>query len=342
MTAPTAGNDGIPRLGDVARLAGVSVSTVSRYVRRLPVRRPDEIAAAIEQLNYRPNEIARGLRSRVTHAIGVVVADITNPYLASVVRGIQSVGGTSEYKLYLAGSSERLPETIADLGSRIDGFICAAASEPEVVEALRATGQPTVLLEFEPIGHPHPFDVVVVDDFGGARLAGDYLLQLGHKRIGIIGGPMTTSPGKQRHDGFVSALDAAGLELDESYVEYGDFSAASGYQAAARLLSRDRPATAIFSVNNMMSLGALKYMHDLKVRIPGDVAFIGFDPIDWSELMHPAPTTVERPRSEQGAIGMRLLLDRIAGRGPTGPRRIVLDAHLAVRGSCGPPPADAS
>lgn len=326
--------DGSPKLDDVARLAGVSISTVSRYVRGLPVRRPEQIAAAIEELNYWPNAMARGLRSRVKQAIGMIVDDIANPYHASVVRGIQSASGASSYKFYLVTASDGLPDAIADLGSRIDGIICAAPPDRDVVEALRSTGQPTVLLEFEPIGHPHPFDAVVVDNFGGARLAGDYLLQLGHERIGIIGGLLATSPGRERYDGFVSALTDAGRELDPAYVEFGDFGHESGYRAAARLLARARPATAIFAANNMMALGALKYVHDTGIRMPGDLSFVGFDPIDWSDLMSPPPTTIERPTDEQGAVAMRVLLDRIMGNGPEANVRIVLDTHLAVRGSC--------
>lgn len=337
MTEPTV-FDGSPKLDDVARLAGVSISTVSRYVRGLPVRRPEQIAAAIEELNYWPNAMARGLRSRVKHAIGMIVDDITNPFHASVVRGIQSAAGASDYKFYLVTANDGLAEAIADLSSRIDGIICAAPPDHDVVAALRATGQPTVLLEFEPIGHAHPFDAIVVDNFGGARLAGDYLLQLGHERIGVIGGLLTTSPGRDRYDGFVSALTESGRGVDATLVEFGDFSHESGYQAAARLLARDRPATAIFAANNMMALGALKYVHDVGMRMPTDLSFIGFDPIDWSELMSPAPTTVERPTEEQGAIAMRMLLDRIAGKGPEKSVRIVLDTYLAVRGSCASAP----
>ncbi len=334
MTDPDESVDGTSKLEDVARVADVSISTVSRYVRGLPVRRAEEISLAIEQLNYRPNAIARGLRSRQTHAIGVVVTDITNPYLASVVRGIQSVGGATLYNLYLVEGNEALSQTIGDLGSRVDGIICEAASGADVVEALRATGQPTVLLEFEPVDHVHPFDAVMVDNYGGARRAGEYLLQLGHERIGMIGGPLTTSPGRERYDGFMSALEDAGVELAPSYVELGEFSADAGYQAASRLLGREQPATALFAVNNLTAIGALTYMHDAGLDVPRDVSFVGFDPIDHWQLMSPSPTTVERPSSEQGAIAMRLLLDRITGSGPDKPRRIVLNTHLALRDSC--------
>lgn len=334
MTDPDENGDRTAKLEDVARVADVSISTVSRYVRGLPVRRAEQISKAIEKLNYRPNAIARGLRSRRTHAIGVVVTDITNPYLAAVIRGIQSVGGATRYNLYLVEGNDQIQDTIGDLGSRVDGIICEAASGVEIVEALRATGQPTVLLEFEPVGHSHPFDAVMVDNYGGARRAGEYLLQLGHRRIGIIGGPLTTSPGRERYDGVVSALADAGVELDPTYVEIGDFSTDSGYQAASRLLGREEPPTALFAVNNLTAIGALTYMHDARLDVPGQVSFVGFDPIDSWELMAPQPTVVDRPRSEQGAIAMRLLLDRISGNGPEKPRRIVLDTSLALRDSC--------
>jgi DNA-binding LacI/PurR family transcriptional regulator len=326
--------EGTSKLEDVARVADVSISTVSRYVRGHPVRRAEQISLAIEKLNYRPNAIARGLRSRQTHAVGVIVTDITNPFLAAAVRGIQSVGNTACYHLYLVEGNDEIEETIRELGSRVDGIICAAASGPEVVEALRATGRPTVLLEFEPVDQVHPFDAVMIDNHGGARRAGEYLLQLGHRRIGIISGPLTTSPGRERYDGFLGALTDAGVELDPAYVDFGDFSSDAGYQAASRLLGQEKPVTALFAVNNLTAIGALTYIHDAGLDIPREVSFVGFDPIDHWQLMSPAPTTVERPRREQGAIAMRLLLDRITGKGPENPRRIVLDAHLALRDTC--------
>jgi DNA-binding LacI/PurR family transcriptional regulator len=301
------------------------------------VRKGEAIAEAVEALGYRPNAAARGLRSRVTHAIAVVLHDITNPYLAEVVRGVQSV---AVEHLYLAEGKHAPEEAVLELSSRVDGFICASVTdESDVLTALKECGRPAVLLEFEPRDPDHGLDTVVVDDEGGARQAIEYLLTLGHTRIGIVAGPSTTSPGRDRLRGAQLALETAGLELEDRYLEVSDFSWEGGYQATARLMGRAPAPTGIFVVNNLMSLGCLQCLHDLGTRIPEDISFIGFDPLVSCELFKPPPTTIDRPQSEQGALAMRLLQSRMAGRVSERARRIVMETHLAVRQSCGPPPA---
>jgi DNA-binding LacI/PurR family transcriptional regulator len=331
-------------MADVARLAEVSTSTVSRFLRGERVREPERIAKVVEELGYRPNAAARNLRSQRTHAIAVVQHDITNPYLAGVVQGVNSVAGEHRYSIYLAegrvipdgnGGPE---EAVLDLSSRVDGFICAALTdEDNVLEALHACGRPAVLLEFEPRDPGHGFDVVVVDDETAAKQAVDHLLDLGHTRIGVIAGPDSTSPGRNRLRGVELALEARGLEVPPEYLEVSDFTWDGGYQAAARLMGRSPAPTAIFASNNLMSLGCLYCLRDLGARIPADVSFIGFDPLVSGDLFDPPPTIVDRPQVEQGALAMRLLDNRITGKAQGPPRRIVLSAELVIRESTAPP-----
>lgn len=332
-------------MSDVAKLADVSVSTVSRFLRGERVREGDRIAKVVEELGYRPNAAARNLRSQRSHAIAVVQHDITNPYLAGVVRGVNSVAFENQYSIYLAegmiAEEEGMSgpeEAILDLSSRVDGFICASLTDGDhTLEALQACGRPVVLLEFEPRDPNHGFDVVVVDDESAARQATEYLLGLGHTEIAVIAGPETTSPGRNRLHGIELALGAAGLQLRPQYLEVGDFTWDGGYQAAARLMANSPPPTAIFASNNLMALGALHCLKDLGTRIPDDVSFISFDPLVSGDLFNPPPTTVDRPQVEQGALAMRLLDNRIMGKAEGPPRRMVLSAQLVVRESCAAP-----
>ncbi len=332
-------------MSDVAKLADVSVSTVSRFLRGEKVREGDRIGKVVEELGYRPNAAARNLRSQRSHAIAVVQHDITNPYLAGVVRGVNSVAFEHQYSIYLAegmiADADGLSgpeEAILDLSSRVDGFICASLTDGDhTLEALQSCGRPVVLLEFEPRDPNHGFDVVVVDDESAARQATEYLLGLGHTEIAVIAGPETTSPGRNRLQGVEQALGAAGLELKPRYLEVADFTWEGGYQAAARLMANSPPPTAIFASNNLMALGCLHCLKDLGTRIPDDVSFLSFDPLVSGDLFSPPPTTVERPQIEQGALAMRLLDNRIMGKAEGPPRRMVLSAELVVRESCGPP-----
>lgn len=324
-------------IADVAKVAQVSISTVSRFLRGEPVRESDRISSAVEGLGYRPNASARHLRSQRTHAIAVVQHDITNPHFAGVVKGVNSVAAEQGYSIYLAEGMRTVEDAVLELASRVDGFICSALTdEGNVLEALRESDKPAVLLEFEPREAGHEFDVVVVAEEKASREAVDYLLRLGHRRIGVIAGPDSTSPGRNRLHGARLALESAGVELSDRFLQVADFTWEGGYQAAARLMASAPAPSAIFACNNLMSLGCLTCLHDLGVRTPEDVSFVGFDPLPSWQLFNPPPTTVERPQSEQGSLAMRLLLNRISGTAVGAPRRIVLDAHLVIRESCAP------
>jgi DNA-binding LacI/PurR family transcriptional regulator len=332
------GRAGAPTIIDVAAAANVSKSTVSRYLSGERVRNGDRIAAAVEALRYRPNMEARGLRSGARRAIAAVVHDITNPYNAAVVQGVEAIVAEHGYKLYLAEGRRAPDEVIRDMSMSVDGIICSAATdEAEVMAALRDSGRPAVLLEFEPRERDHGFDTVVVDGETGARHAIEYLIGLGHRDIGILAGPSTLSPGRERVRGVQLAFEAAGIPPEDAAIEVSDFSWQGGYDATATLMGRASTPTAIFASNNLMSLGCLHCLRDLGVRVPADVSFVGFDPLDSCELFDPPPTTVERPQREQGALAMRLLESRIAGRVTGAPRRIVLETRLAVRDSCARP-----
>lgn len=331
----------MPNIGDVARRAGVSTATVSRFLRGDPVRSANAIRTAIEELGYWPSPAARSLKSGVNYAIGVVVPDITNPFFAAVVKGIEGVSRQAPYNIFLCDTDESTIQegrVLADLVRRVDGIILAPATEQDQTPLqLRDAGVPMVFLDRE-VTPPGRFDSVLVDNAGGARQAAEHLLSLGHEHIGLISGPLNTTPGRGRHEGFLATLASHGVELPADAIQIGDFREPSGYQATLRLLTLEPPPTAIFTANNLMTVGALKALHDMRVAVPDQVSLIGFDDLDLGPILHPPLTVIDRPMVEQGALAMRLLLNRLSGdQADEGSRSVTLETRLLVRASCAPP-----
>ena len=328
-----------PTIHDVADAAGVSAATVSRHLQGAKVRAVDRIQEAIDDLDFRPQPAARSLKSGVTHSIAVVVPDITNPYFAAVVKGVESISRQGSYNIFLYNTEddgEREADILADLRGRVDGVILTPADEsPDAEERLAATGIPIVLLDRE-YGASQRFDSVVVDNAGGAAHAAHHLADLGHTDIGLISGPLETTPGRNRHDGFVDALQEHGIELNPNHVQIADFREEGGYQATLRILAVQRPPTALFVTNNLMCTGALHALHDMRVSVPAELSLIGFDDLELAALLDPPLTVIGRPMEEQGALAMRLLSNRLSG-GSERPRRIVLDTQPVIRESCAAP-----
>ena len=317
----------------------MSPATVSRFLKGERVRADERIRRAIAELGFHPRPAARSLKSGVTRSIGVVVPDVSNPFFAAVVKGVESISRQDDYNIFLYNteeSPERENAVLRDLSGRVDGIILAPADEStEAEERLLEVAMPIVLLDRE-IGDGAHFDSVLVDSEGGARQAAEYLLGLGHERIGVITGPLDTTPGRARQEGFASALEAAGIDHPPELTLLGDFREEGGYQAALRLLALESAPTALFAANNLMTVGALRALHDMRVRVPEEVSIVGFDDLMLAELLSPPLTVVDRPMEEQGALAMRLLLNRLDGRSQK-PREIVLDTRLVIRESCAPP-----
>ncbi|WP_113703025.1 LacI family DNA-binding transcriptional regulator [Nonomuraea lactucae] len=326
---------------DVAARAGVSPATVSRFLRGGRVRSSEAVQAAVDELGYWPSAAARSLKSGRTHTIGGVVPDITNPYFAAVVKGMESVTRAEDYRLLLANtdeSGEREDHVLADMIRRVDGIILAPATEQDRTPLhVRDADVPLVFVDRDLAGGER-FDAVLVDNAGGGRQAAEHLLGLGHTRIAAISGSQDTTPGRCRREGFLDALRGAGVEPPPEYDLAGDFREASGYQLTLSLLSLPEPPTALFSANNLMTLGALKALHDMRVDVPGRMSLIGFDDLDTGPLLRPPLTVIDRPMVEQGVLAMRLLLRKFEPEyADDTPRRIVLDTELVERSSTAPP-----
>jgi LacI family transcriptional regulator len=331
----------VATIHDVAARAGVSPATVSRFLRGQRVRSPETIQAAVDELGYWPSAAAQSLKSGRTRTIGVVVPDITNPYFAAVVKGMESVTRSQRYRILLANtdeSSEREDEVLADMVRQVDGVVLAPATEQDQTPLhLRDANVPLVFIDRDLAGGEH-FDSVLVNNHDGGRQAAAHLLSLGHTRIATISGNQDTTPGRCRREGFMETLAASGLDIPPDHDLNGDFREESGYQLTLSLLSLPEPPTAIFTANNLMTLGALKALHDMRVDIPSQVSLIGFDDLDTGPLLRPPLTVIDRPMVEQGVLAMRLLLRRFNEQyADDMPRRIVLDTKLVERASTAPP-----
>ncbi len=329
-----------PTIHDVAARAGVSIATVSRHLRGEKVRAADAVRAAVAELGYSPNAVAQSLKSGRTGMIGVVVPDVTNPFFAAVAKGLGQVSRSEDFRILLADtdeSAEREEEVLADLVHRVDGIILAPATEQDQAPLhLREAGVPAVFLDRELEGG-ELFDVVLVDNAGGARAAATHLAALGHTRIAMINGPADTTPGRGRREGFLAGLAEADLELPPEYDLDGGFREDSAHQLALQLLALAQPPTAIFTGNNLMTIGVLKALQEMRVEVPGEISVVGFDDLTLGSLLYPPLTCIDRPDVEQGALAMRLLLNRIRREAPDRPRRIVLDTELIVRESTAAP-----
>jgi LacI family transcriptional regulator len=328
---------------DVAQLAGVSIATVSRMLAGENIRNRTAVEDAIAELGYRPNASARGLRLGRHHTIAVIVPDISNPYFATLVRGIEERVLTQGFRIIVASSDEQFTAETEVLGGLIDAVDAVAIVPAEASERthkmLAELGKPVVLID-RTVGESPEFDVVNVDNAKGARLAAEHLLSLGHRRIGIISGRQETLPGQVRHTAFLEALSSAGVEIKAEDVKIGEFTRAFGQRAARELIAEGTGITALFVGNNTMAQGALLSLHAAGVSIPGQLSFICFDDFDLAELL-PAPVTViSRPAIAEGHAAADLLLARIeqAGSGGQRPfRHKVLPVKLIVRQSCSAP-----
>lgn len=325
---------------DVAARAGVSTATVSRALAgKTPVGEVlrERVLAAAAALNYRPNRAARSLRARRSLTIAVIIPDIQNFFFTGIVRGIDDVLQREDFTFLLGNSDGRADrervyvETLRAEGAA--GFIIVPAQDnPDLYQELLHANLPIVALDRTATGIT--LDHVMVTNLEGARDATAHLLNLGHRRIGYVGGPPNLSVAKDRYAGYGQALQQADVPLDRALVRNADFQQAGGYAATEMLLQLPARPTALFVANNLMTLGALQALHERRLRIPDDVALIGFDDMPWATSLQPPLTAVAQPTYELGTTAAKLLLARL--REPERPhRRVVLETKLVVRGSCG-------
>ena len=330
----------VANIYDVAREAKVSVFTVSAVINengQVSAASQKRVRAAIEKLNYRPNLLARSLAKRHTFSIGILVPDISNPFFPQIVRGAEDVLQKAGYSTLLCNSDDNLEKEEHYLeflmSRRVDGILLTKTPgkmNAGVRQRLIDSKLPVVM-----IMRTTPdlnFDAVLSDDRAGAYEAVSHLANLGYKTIAMVGGPSSVSNGAARRDGYLSAIKANHLDLNEKLMFEGDYRMDSGYRAGMALLPR-RPE-AVFIANHMMMLGFLKAADEMGLHCPNDFAVVSFDDYAWLGLFRPRMTTVELPKYEMGSMAAQFLLDRVDGKRQKH-MSVTLPMQLRVRESCG-------
>ncbi|NLU66452.1 LacI family DNA-binding transcriptional regulator [Streptomyces sp. HNM0574] len=326
---------------DVATRAGVSVATVSRVLNEHPAVREDtrsRVLSAVTDLGYRPNAVARSLRTHQTRTLGLVISDVLNPFFTELARAVEDAARERGYSVIIGNADER-PDlqdhhirTLLD--RRIDGLLVSPTHGGTALTREAAQARTPMVFVDRWIDEAAFAHVPVVRTDGSAAVHAlvGHLRALGHRRIAIIGGPSETTTGNERVDAFRDALAAHGLSLPARYVGQGDFQAESGRRATARFLALEEPPEVIFATDNLMALGAMDELRSRGLRVPRDMALAAFDDVPWFLHTDPPITAVAQPTEELGHRAVHALTGLIEGRGADS---VTLTARLTARRSCG-------
>ncbi|MGB9035896.1 MAG: LacI family DNA-binding transcriptional regulator [Paeniglutamicibacter sp.] len=305
----------------MARAAGVHASTVSRVLRQQqPEGGWSESAARIlgiaKELGYRPNFIAAGLRTSRSRTIGVLMPRLTDGVIAAVCQAIEEAASIAGYQILLATPPDEVEAQLRSMhmlaARKIDGLIVSSIhlGRPEMVEQIRGVGIPVMAVNRHGGGG---LPAVTVADRQGGILATEHLIGLGHSRIGVIAGPRHASTAWDRTQGYVQALRAAELEVDEDLIVHTDFEVQGGISGAHRLLNLPQPPTAIFSVNDTAAVGVLGAARDRGLSVPRDLSVVGYNDIPLVAQLPTPLTTVSSPAAPMGAVALQQLLRGIEG-----------------------------
>jgi LacI family transcriptional regulator len=327
---------------DVARLSGVSPMTVSRVINdsaRVSPESRRRVEEAIAELGYVPSRLARGLSRQKTGTLALIVPDVANPFFTLIVRGAEDVARRAGYRMILCDTRADLAlegEVIEEMiAHRVEGIVIAPVSDRSLRHLRRLTrfGVPFVLVD-----RTVPrvdCDVVHGDSVGGARRLVEHLISLGHRRIGFIVESDEVSTARDRREGYEGALAEAGIALEPRLEVNATVDPGGGFEGMRRLLGLTPRPTAIFTVNNLVALGAIEAVRAAGLAVPDDVALVCFDDIEYASRLYPFLTAMEQPAETFGTLGTQLLLERIERRAPPRRRVVVLPAEFVVRESCG-------
>jgi DNA-binding LacI/PurR family transcriptional regulator len=337
-------------LTDIASIAGVTPMTVSRVVNEsgyVSAETREKVLRALKEMNYRRNGLARGLKRQRTDTMGLVLGDIANPFAAELAQAVREVTSAKGYNLFICVSEHSAKEDIAAFNSladhRVDGLIVATRANKlgndrlaEMVE----NGIPVVLIGRD-FRHPNA-DLISADHLKGGYDATRHLIQLGHKRIGFIGVTLSSGMALRRFQGYLDALREHGLSIDEKLIvgkskmdeqAPGYSTETMGHEGMKQLLGLRKPPTAIFARNDFTAIGAISAIKEAGLRIPQDIAVVGYDDVPLAVHTSPPLTTVRQPTREQGRIAAEFLLRRIEAVDTLPREERILECELVVRES---------
>ena len=330
---------------DIARMADVSHTTVSRALNdqgRICKKTKEKVLSIAKDLNYRPDFIARSLVMKRTKTLGLVMASMLNPFYTELAQGIEATAIELGYNIILCCTrsdvsiEKRYVNMLRSKG--VDGILFTSAhiNDPNIPE-LAEEGFPIILVNrrtYLPTVR-EKIDYVGVNNILGGFMAVEHLIRLGHERIGIIGGSSESSVGFERFEGGKKALEAYGLEDMGGYFLEGDFLKRSGYEGGKRFIKMPNPPTAIFAENDYMAFGAYGAIVDEGLRVPEDIALVGFNDIEFTAMKGIELTTIGQKKSEMGAVAVRLLIERIEEEKVGPSREVILEPELIIRKTCG-------
>ena len=328
----------------IADMAGVSLGTVSHVLNdsarvREPLRK--RVLEAVEALGYQPSELARGLRRDKTNMLGMVIPDVTNPFFPAVVRGAEDVAFSNGYRLVLCNTDNDHQKELAHLNELRtylpSGLIVIPSSFSDLTvqaERYRRAGAAVVCVDRLP--KRWNGDSVTVANEQGAYAATRHLIKIGHRRLAAIAGPLHLTNAKQRLDGFRRALTKSKLTAAPEYVQETSFDRAGGHTKSRLILKLLPPPTAIFAGNDMIALGVIQAIREFGLHCPKDVSVMGFDDLDFAELISPSLSSVSQSGYQLGAMAARILMDRLKGDNGS-PKHLILETQLKIRDSVSPP-----
>lgn len=324
---------------DVARLAGVSTSTVSHVInnnRFVSDSVRDRVMAAVETLNYAPSALARSLKINQTQTIGMLLTASSNPFYAEVVRGVERCCYEREYSLILCnteGDYDRLNRSLETLlQKRVDGVLlmCTENQRPLAKTLLRYPSVPIIVMDWAPFEGVS--DIIKDNSLLGGDIATRHLIERGYRKIACIAGPQDKTTADNRLQGYRQAMRRAGLNIPNDYIVYGDFEFETGRQAMRKLLALDERPEAVFCCNDAMAVGVYHALYQAGLSVPQDMAVVGYDDIELARYMSPPLTTIHQPKDELGELAVDTLLYRL-GHPEIEPNVLVLTPELVVRQS---------
>jgi len=327
---------------DLARELSISPSTVSRALRDHPDISKDtkrRVTEAAEKHNYQPNQLAQSLQKKRSNIIGVIVPEIRHHFFSTVISGIEEVAYENGYTIMVCQSNELLAREVintqAMVANRVAGLLIAISSETTDYTHLESVlGQGVPLVQFDRVVEDLDTSKVVVDDYRAAYEAVTHIIECGHKRIGHMAGQEGIALNRHRYEGYRDALRDNGLEYEEKFHLHGGYREDDGREGAKRFLAMDEMPDAILAINDPVAVGLFSEFKKAGVRIPEDVALVGFSDTPAAALIDPALTTVYQPAFEMGRAAVTLLMKQFEAEDDNFvPETVTLDTELLVRGS---------
>lgn len=328
----------------IAKAAGVSTATVSRVLNGSDKVREDtakRVMKVVEELDYRLDHVARRMKVKASDSlvIGLVITDIGNPFFSNVAKGVEDISFKNKHVLMICNTNESPEKEKFFLNSLLSEKVSGVIIVPTIgngndsfIRKLVSDGFPMVTVDRRIKGLN--VDSVSINNEAGGFQATQRLIQNGHRRIGIICGIRGLSNTQERLEGYRKALEENGIAFSEELITYGNFVESGGREATSRLLALKNPPTAVFSTNNLMTLGCIKELYKRKITIPNELALVGFDDSTWAEALIPPLTTVKQPGYELGVNAAELLIKRL-NKIDSSKINIVLNTELVIRESCG-------